>query len=661
MIKKHRVFLFKANIINLMCGFVGFLSNNYNSHNAENTLKKMAEKIEHRGPDDTGYFFLPQKGIALGHKRLSIVDLSKQGRQPMISASGRFVIIFNGEIYNYIELKKKYLEGKYNFKSNTDTEVILSLIEIYGLYKALNLCYGMFAFALYDKEENNLILARDRIGEKPIYYGWCESDFVFASEIKALKLHHNWKNKISDLALKNFFKYNYVPSPLSIYQDIFKLEANKYLKISNKKNEWIIEKNESWDKHLFKSQNNNFHNYSDLLDYGNSQLRKIIKQQSRADVPVGCFLSGGIDSSLVASVMQENNINKINTFTIGYSEDLYDESNDAESIANHLGTNHHKIMTTATDAINIIPNLSEIYDEPFADASQIPTSIISKFTKNHVKVCLSGDGGDELFGGYNRYIWAGSIHKKYKYIPLQIRNILSFFLLSCSPSFYNKYFSYFEKIFRKEIQIDNIGEKIVKIANLLNISEDKDIYHKLVSFWDDGPTNLNKEKLIIQEKINEYWNTNKSFEENMMHIDKITYLTDDILVKVDRASMHYSLETRAPFLDKRMLELSNLTPQEYKINNKEGKIILRDLLNRYIPTEKIKKSKKGFAVPISSWLRGPLKDWAENLLSQSNLKNDEFFNYELILKKWQQHLSGNYNYQYELWSILMFQSWFNSN
>lgn len=643
-----------------MCGFVGFLSKDLNVDIAKNSLKKMNNKITHRGPDDEGYYLLPERGIALGHKRLSIVDLSKQGSQPMISESGRYIIVYNGEIYNYIELKKKYLNGKYNFKSNTDTEVILSLIEIYGLEKALNYCFGMFAFALYDKANNQLTLARDRIGEKPIYYGWLDNDFVFASEINALKQHHKWKNNISNQALKNYFKYNYVPNPLSIYENIYKLEANTFILLSQENENWTISNKKNWDKFLFSSQDKKIEIYSDLIDYTNLKLNEVIKQQSRADVSVGCFLSGGIDSSLVSSIMQANNINKINTFTIGYNEDLYDESNQAELIAKHIGTNHRKITLSSLDTMNIIPQLSEIYDEPFADASQIPTSIISKFTKNHVKVALSGDGGDEFFGGYNRYIWGSSFNNKYKFIPKKIRKLLKYLLLSLPPQSYNKYFNFFENISRKKFNIDNIGEKIIKIANLLDIDSDKDKYHKLVSFWDQDPTNIEDSQLIVRDKIDEYWSSNSIFAENMMNVDKLTYLTDDILVKVDRASMHYSLETRAPFLDKRIVEVSNLTPLRFKVNSNEGKIILKDLLKKYLPEKYLMKSKKGFAVPISAWLRGPLKDWADSLLSQSNLKNEDIFNYNLIQKKWQQHLNGKANNQYELWSILMFNSWLNN-
>ena len=327
----------------------------------------------------------------------------------------------------------------------------------------MNYCFGMFAFALYDKANNQLTLARDRIGEKPIYYGWLDNDFVFASEINALKQHHKWKNNISNKALKNYFKYNYVPNPLSIYENIYKLEPNTFISLTEENQQWTITNKINWDKYLFSSQDKKIHIYSDLLDYTNLKLTEVINQQSRADVSVGCFLSGGIDSSLVSSVMQANNMNKINTFTIGYNEDLYDESTEAELIAKHIGTNHCKITLSPLDAMNIIPQLSEIYDEPFADASQIPTSIISKFTKKHVKVALSGDGGDELFGGYNRYIWGTSFNNDYKFIPKKLKKIIKYLLLALPPQSYNKYFKLLKIYLEKILILIILVKKLLKL------------------------------------------------------------------------------------------------------------------------------------------------------------------------------------------------------
>lgn len=643
-----------------MCGFAGFLGNELNKNLSLDILKNMASKINHRGPDDDGYYVLEEKGVAFAHKRLSIIDLSKQGSQPMISNSGRYVIVFNGEIYNYVELRKKYLNGKYNLLGNSDTEVLLGLIETYGLKKAISFCYGMFAFALYDYKNNKLFLIRDRIGEKPLYYGWAKKNFIFASEIKALKEHPQWSNNINQLAIKNFVEYNYIPTPLSIYENIYKLEPNTILTISLN-NILSIEKKEKIDKNLLTQNINHTNNYNDLLDLTNETLNQVVKEQSRADVEVGCFLSGGVDSSLVASIMQSNKSNKIKTFTVGYKEDLYNESIDADNIAKFLGTDHNNLIVSYSDALDIIPKLSDIYDEPFADASQIPTTLISKYTKNFVKVTLSGDGGDEFFGGYNRYIWASNYYSKINIYPLKIRKLLKKILLSFSPNFYNQSNNLIEKLIRKKFNIDNVGEKINKIASVLDLDNEKDVFYKLISHWEKNPSLLSNDNLELKNNIQEIWDSEFETADNMMNIDKLTYLPDDILVKVDRASMYYSLETRVPFLDKRIIELSNSISLENKIRNNKGKIILKDVLKKYLPEKYLKQTKKGFSAPISTWLRGPLKDWGYSLLNKSDINSQGYFNYDLIKKKWDQHQSSNYNNQYELWSILMFQSWLNRN
>ena len=558
-----------------------------------------------------------------------------------------------------IELKK-YLYGKYNLSGSSDTEVLLALIETYGFYKAINFCYGMFAFALYDKNENKLILARDSAGEKPLYYGWINNIFIFASEIKALKAHPLWQTNINQLALKNFVEYNYIPTPLSIYENIYKLEANTVISVSLH-NTSSIELKNIIDKNLHLKNLNSKKSYEDYKKITDEKLNQVIKEQSRADVEVGCFLSGGIDSSLVASIMQSNNSNKIKTFTVGYKEDLYNESKDAESISKYLGTDHNNLIVSHSDAINIIPKLSDIYDEPFADASQIPTALISKHTKNYVKVSLSGDGGDELFGGYNRYIWANNYYSKINSYSLLIRILFKKILLSFSPNFYNQTSNAIEKLTSRKFNIDNIGEKINKIAKILDVDNEKEVYYKLISYWNRNPSKYLNNKLELRNIIDELWDIELPAAENMMNIDKLTYLPDDILVKVDRASMYYSLETRVPFLDKRIIKLSNSIPLEYKISKNKGKVLLKDILKKYLPDQYLKQTKKGFAVPISSWLRGPLKEWADSLLNKSDIINQNYFDYNIIKKKWDEHQSSNYKNQYELWSILMFQSWLSKN
>ena len=646
-----------------MCGLTGFICKGIQSENEiNNQLELMTSSIKHRGPDDFGYWVDKDRKFALGHRRLSILDLSEAGHQPMVSKSSRFVIAFNGEIYNHLRLRKK-LEDEYNEKINwnghSDTETLLSCFELWGIENTLERITGMFSIALIDRHEENLYLIRDRMGEKPLYYGWISSNFVFGSELKSIKAFKGFSSEIDRTSLALFLKYDYVPAPNSIYKNIKKLPQGSYLSLSicdegfnqdrsiSVKSYWDMQK---ISKHC-KLNNSFVSGEEEAIEKLEEILGKSIKDQMISDVPLGAFLSGGIDSSLTVALMQKYSQKKVKTFTIGFSEKNYNEAEYAKAVAEHLKTEHTELYVTPEQAIEIISKLPSIYDEPFADSSQIPTFLVSKLARNHVTVSLSGDGGDELFGGYNRYFLANRLWKKISKIPWSIRVFCAKLIHLSNPKIWSLIFNLIPKRYR----ISNPSDKIYKLSKILVSKNIHEVYERLVTHWD------NPFEVVLNSKNNIKTNViNFDFlmpEEEMMLKDSITYLPDDILTKVDRASMAVSLETRAPFLDKNVIEFAWKLPFNMKIRNSRGKWILRKILDRYVPNELIDRPKMGFGVPIDSWLRGPLKEWAEDLLSEKRLKSDGYFNVNMIREKWKQHLSGEQNWQYHLWSVLMFQLW----
>lgn len=641
-----------------MCGILGFFGECSFDH--QEIVIKMMDTIRHRGPDDEGMWFSSEANVALGHRRLSVVDLSVNGHQPMISSSKRYVIVFNGEIYNHLSLRATLIKSSSHdlWRGHSDTETLLACFEAWGVEKTIKKCSGMFAIALFDKKEKSIYLIRDRMGEKPLYYGVQNGVFLFGSELKALKKHPAFKGEIDRNSLALQLRYNYIPTPYSIYKDIRKLTPGTILKVNTGKkyaNVEAIGKPSSYWSLKEIAVNAKLNIYTGKDSQAINDLDKLISQsvkgQMEADVPLGAFLSGGIDSSLIVSLMQSQSFSPIDTFSIGFEEEGYNEAVYAKQIAQHLGTKHSELYVTSEDAMNVIPKLPCLYDEPFSDSSQIPTYLLSSMTKKSLTVSLSGDAGDELFGGYNRYMWSSRIWNKLKYMPLPIRKFIEWGMTSVKPRVWNK-------ILSQIVSMPLPGDKIHKLANVISANSMEDFYFLLISHWHGSENVVIGSEYVDTPVVNHSNGLNLgSVEQNMMYLDSISYLPDDILTKVDRAAMGVSLETRIPFLDHNVVEFAYRLPLSMKIRNGECKWILKQVLDKYIPRELIERPKMGFGVPIDSWLRGPLRDWAESLLDESRLMKEGYFYPEPISKKWNEHLSGRRNWQYDLWDVLMFQSW----
>lgn len=640
-----------------MCGIVGIVFSP--SREKLNDIQKMTSSLFLRGPDDQGTWIDQEDGIALGFRRLSIIDLSQAGHQPMESNSKRFMIVFNGEIYNFKEIADELLQLGWRFRGHSDTEVLLAAIDTWGIEESLKKFDGMFAFALWDKQNKALYLARDRFGEKPLYWGWVENTLLFGSELKAFNHYRHFNPEIDRSSLNLFMRYGYIPSPYSIFKEINKIEPGHYL---------CIYKNKKVEKNIYWSANETAQKIIDSKEKVNEQealklleesLKKSISLRSIADVPIGSFLSGGIDSSLITAIMQANSSKPIHTFTIGFNEKEFNEASYAKAIASHLSTCHTELYVTDKHALEIIPKLPSLYDEPFGDSSQLPTYLLSQLARQSVKVCLSGDGGDELFGGYNRYTWGPTLYNYLSYIPPFVRKPLAKLLISLHFERQGavgeklvKYLLFYEKVV-------NLPHKIIKTCETLaSLGSFEQFYTSLSS------TIKNPELLVLEDDYGHplrHVNTLRSGEGDkcawMMLEDVLTYLPGDILTKVDRASMGNSLETRMPFLNPHLFEIAWSLPSSMKIHNKVGKIALRQLLYQYIPKQLIERPKSGFEVPIGRWLLGPLKDWASDLLSEKRIEEEGFLNSHIVKKYWQEHLSEKRNRAHELWNILMFQAW----
>lgn len=640
-----------------MCGIAGMMFSRGTEY--RHIASEMAERIRYRGPDTSGVWHDPNHGLALGHVRLSILDLSPAGHQPMESASGRYVIVFNGEIYNHLELRGQ-LTGL-SWRGHSDTETLLAAFETWGVEKTLQASAGMFALALWDRVERRLILARDRIGEKPLYYGWSNGTFLFASELKALEAYPDWRGEIDRGALALFMRYAYVPLPYSIYTGIRKLLPGTYATIASTcaPGCWP-EPIPYWSAAAVGRQARR-DDWTDGMaeEELNRLLNDAVKGQMIADVPFGAFLSGGIDSSTVVAFMQAHSSRPVKTFTLGFSEDDYNEALGAKAVAEHLGTDHTEFYVSPADALAVIPLLPSIYDEPFGDSSAIPTHLVARLAKQQVTVALSGDGGDELFGGYNRYSWGSSIWRRISRVPASIRAITACALTVPSPEQWDKIGRVLKTGLPASLHLSTLGEKIHKLAAVLDSDSQTELYRRLVSLQREIAS------LVIDAQENPIWADDQAqqlgdrdFSEGMMLHDLVGYLTDDILAKVDRAAMAISLETRMPLLDHRVVEFAWSLPRSMKIRaESQGKWLLRQVLYRYVPKHLVERPKMGFGIPLDSWLRGSLKDWAEALLDESRLKHEGYFDPAPIRKKWQEHLSGRRNWQYWLWNVLMFQAW----
>ncbi len=652
-----------------MCGVVGFwVCPPLSLGEAKRLISCMADKLQHRGPDDSGIWLDEQAGLALGHRRLSIIDLSTAGRQPMHSSSGRFVISYNGEIYNFQELKADLTRLGRTFRTHTDTEVILEAIEQWGFEEALLRFVGMFAFALWDRAKRQLYLVRDRLGKKPMYFYANDGLVLFGSELKALCAHPKFPRTIDPSALALFLRYLYVPAPYAIYRATRKLQPGQYavFPATSQGGPAKPTLQTYWDPLRIASDGSPPEldmSESEVLRQLEDLLRQAVSKRMIADVPLGALLSGGVDSSTVTALMQNLSARPVRTFTIGFHESDFNEAEYARGVARHLGTEHTELYVTPRETLEVIPKLPEIYDEPFADSSQIPTFVVSKLARRQVTVALSGDGGDELFGGYNRYFWAKRVWQAVGWAPVPLRRVFSSLLTSVAPERWDHLFKVLSPLAPKVLQQRLAGDKVHKLANILD-SRDRDrVYQQLVSCWPQPEQLLSPQELQpadrevdpllrLQEQLRM-----EDFVARMMLLDLKSYLPEDMLVKVDRASMAVSLEVRAPFLDQRVVEFVWRLPQHYKIRNGASKWLLRQILYQYVPRELIERPKSGFGIPIGQWLRGPLKCWAEELLAEKKLEQEGFFRSEVVARHWQEHQSGRRNWEYRLWALLMFQAW----
>lgn len=646
-----------------MCGLVGFFSDNSDFSKFE-IIDQMLKTIEHRGPDDSGCWVDQDIGLALGHRRLSIQDLSPAGNQPMVSCCGRYILVFNGEIYNHLKLRKELDKQSYSisWRGHSDSETLLACFAAWGIEATLKAVVGMFAIGLWDRQLQVLTLIRDRMGEKPLYWGWQGKSLYFGSELKAFKAHPSFNADIDRDSITLLLRHNCIPAPYSIYHGIAKLRPGHYIQIPLGQAGKAIAAQPLpyWTLNELIEAPAPDRNYAptEAVDNLESALMRSIAGQSLSDVPIGSFLSGGIDSSVVTALMQAQSSRPINTFTIGFNDKGYNEATHAKAVAKHLGTAHTELYVSPENALAVIPKLASMYCEPFSDSSQIPTYLVSQLAKQGVTVALSGDGGDELFGGYNRYLAARQVWNKTRRLPLPIRQLATAGLRAISPQQWDGIFNLAKPILPSKFQLRTPGDKAHKLADVLSIANKQAFFHRLTSHW-QAPSSLVKGATepgtLISEPKN--WPKTDSFEHAMMAMDAQTYLTDDILVKVDRAAMANSLETRVPMLDHRIVELAWRLPLNYKIRQGEGKWILKQVLYRHVPKSLIDRPKMGFGIPLGAWLRGPLREWAEALLNEHRLISEGYFHPFPIRTMWAEHLSGKKNNQHHLWDILMFQAW----
>ncbi|MGB9115063.1 asparagine synthase (glutamine-hydrolyzing) [Bradyrhizobium sp.] len=639
-----------------MCGIAGFIADPAHRTSADqlrSTANAMDLSLQHRGPDDSGVWIDADAGVALVHRRLSIVDLSPAGHQPMHSADGRFVISYNGEVYSHLPIRTEIEATGHRFRGHSDTEVMLESVARYGIRATVDRLIGMFAIAIWDKRERTLTLIRDRLGIKPIYWAKIGGLFMFGSELKALRQHPGWTPRIKPEAVASFMRHNYIPAPNTIYQDVYKLEPGTILTLAFGREPQL---QRFWDARqvaLDGTRNPLDADDATLIDRLEDILVDAVGKRMMADVPLGAFLSGGIDSSTVVALMKAANAGPVKTYSIGFEQPEFNEAPHAAAIARHLGTDHTELTVTSREALEVVPKLAEMFDEPFADSSQIPTYLVSAMTRKHVTVALSGDGGDELFSGYNRYQLTERSWRMLSLVPELARKAFAAGLTSMSAERWNAIFG----VLPRNLHRPQPGDKIHKVASVLRLNDADDLYRRLVSHWEPSQVMHG-----VSETRGLLWDGSVRTDfpdllDRMQFLDLVTYLPDDILTKVDRASMAVALEARVPLLDHRVVELAWRLPRSVKIRGGVSKWLLRQVLYRHVPKALVERPKMGFGVPLGEWLRGPLREWAENLLSEKRLGENGFFDVAVIRRHWIEHLSRKRNWQYLLWDVLMFEAW----
>ncbi|CAN5195318.1 asparagine synthase (glutamine-hydrolyzing) [soil metagenome] len=641
-----------------MCGLTGIVDTDRSLPHGElqTTARRMASMLRHRGPDDEAVWVDAAEGVALGYRRLSIIDLSVEGRQPMVSADRRYVAVYNGEVYNHPLLRDQLGGLGHRFRGHSDTEVLLAAVVEWGVERAVERFAGMFALAIWDRESRALSLVRDRLGVKPLYYGWMGSRFLFASEIRSFRCCSGFPAEVDRDALALYFRLGYVPSPYSIYQGIRKLRAGTILRVAAHGRSEDLEPIPYWSARGAAEDGCRAERdvpEEAVIEELEARLRQAVSECLISDVPLGAFLSGGIDSSTVVALMQAATARPVKTFTIGFSDRRYDESGQAGEVAAVLGTDHTELIVTARDAQDVIPLLPSIYDEPFADSSQIPTFLISRLARESVTVALSGDGGDELFGGYNRHVRGASLWSRTTRFPRWGRRLAARALTAAGPRTWD---TILERASALSAQ-DSYGQ-VMKLTRLLEAESPEDLYVELTSLW-RRPADV-----VIggtEPPIGAVDRCQRAdlpdLARWMMCLDAQMYLPDDILTKVDRASMAVGLEVRVPLLDHRLFEYAWRIPLELKIRGGLGKVVLRCVLERYVPPRIFEKPKMGFGIPLGDWLRKDLRGWAEDLLAEKRIVSDGFLRPEPIRDAWEEHLLGNRDRHHELWVALMFNAW----
>jgi asparagine synthase (glutamine-hydrolysing) len=638
-----------------MCGIAGFLTvaSSGRARELADVSSAMDRSLQYRGPDDRGIWIDEEAGVALVHRRLSILDLSPAGHQPMASADGRFVIIYNGEVYSYQPIAAELSARGHKFNGHSDTEVIVNAFAVNGIEATLKRMIGMFAIALWDRRHRCLTLIRDRLGIKPLYWAKFGELFLFGSELKALRAHPGWTVQIDRNAVAAFMRHNYVPAPHTIYQGVHKLEPGTILTLP-----WRGEPKVSrfWNARAVAHDgvlNPLDGSDADLTEQLETLLQDAVARRMIADVPLGAFLSGGVDSSTVVALMQQARLGKVRTFSIGFEIPGYNEAPHAAAVASHLATDHTELTVTSQQALDLIPRLPEIYDEPFADSSQIPTYLVSAMTRKHVTVALSGDGGDELFAGYNRYQLTERFWQALSLMPRAMRNTVASLLTMIRPDVWTS----IAAALPARLRPPQAGDKVHKAAAVFRLDSPDALYRRLVSHWDPSEIMLQAREplsIIDDKKIAQEF---PDLLERMQFLDLVTYLPDDILTKVDRASMAVALEARVPLLDHRVVEFAWRLPRNAKVRNRTAKWLLRQVLYRHVPPALIERPKMGFGIPLSEWLRGPLRTWAETLLNESRLADAALLDHKVVRRFWQEHLEGGRNWQYLLWNVLMLEAW----